>query len=77
MQASGRALVAGRGSLYNPVYDINSLPASDFVDIIYGSTVANNGDIANPARPGYDLASGVGTVNAAAFVPELASLAGR
>ena len=29
------------------------------------------------AGPGYDLASGVGTVNAAAFVPELASLAGR
>ena len=28
------------------------------------------------ARPGYDLASGVGTVNAALFVPELAKLAG-
>jgi subtilase family serine protease len=28
------------------------------------------------ARAGYDLASGVGTVNAARFVPELASLAG-
>ena len=28
------------------------------------------------ARPGYDLASGVGTVNAARFVPELAKLAG-
>jgi subtilase family serine protease len=28
------------------------------------------------ARPGYDLASGVGTVNAALFVPELAHLAG-
>jgi subtilase family serine protease len=28
------------------------------------------------ARTGYDLASGVGTVNAARFVPELASLAG-
>ena len=27
------------------------------------------------ARPGYDLASGVGTVNAARFVPELAKLA--
>ncbi len=26
------------------------------------------------AAPGYDLASGVGTVNAAAFVPELAYL---
>ncbi len=29
------------------------------------------------AGPGYDLASGVGTVNGAAFVPELAFLAGR
>jgi subtilase family serine protease len=28
------------------------------------------------ARPGYDLASGVGTVDAARFVPELAALAG-
>jgi hypothetical protein len=27
------------------------------------------------ARPGYDLASGVGTVNAALFVPKLAQLA--
>ena len=29
------------------------------------------------ARPGYDLASGVGTVNAALFVPKLAQLAGE
>jgi subtilase family serine protease len=29
------------------------------------------------ARPGYDLASGVGTVNAALFVPELARVAGH
>jgi hypothetical protein len=29
------------------------------------------------AGHGYDLASGLGTVNAAAFVPELAALAGR
>jgi subtilase family serine protease len=29
------------------------------------------------AGPGYDLASGLGTVNASLFVPELASLAGR
>jgi hypothetical protein len=29
------------------------------------------------AAPGYDLASGVGTVNAADFVPELARLAGH
>jgi hypothetical protein len=29
------------------------------------------------ARRGYDLASGVGTVNAALFVPELAAAAGH
>jgi hypothetical protein len=29
------------------------------------------------ARPGYDLAAGLGTVKAAYFVPELARLAGR
>jgi hypothetical protein len=29
------------------------------------------------ARSGYDLASGLGTVNALLFVPELAALAGR
>ena len=29
------------------------------------------------AAPGYDLASGVGTVNAASFVPELAYLGGH
>jgi hypothetical protein len=30
-----------------------------------------------PARPGYDLASGVGTINAQYFVPELARQAGH
>jgi hypothetical protein len=29
------------------------------------------------ARPGYDLASGVGTIDAQYFVPELARLAGH
>ena len=29
------------------------------------------------ARPGYDLASGVGTINGAYFVPELAWAAGH
>ena len=29
------------------------------------------------ARRGYDLASGIGTVNAALFVPELAATAGH
>jgi len=42
-----------------------SLPASDFHDILYG----NNGD---PARPGYDLATGLGTPVANFLVPDLA-----
>ena len=43
-----------------------SLPPSDFHDIIYG----NNGD---PAGPGYDLATGLGTPVANLLVPDLAS----
>jgi hypothetical protein len=43
-----------------------SLPSSDYHDIIYG----NNGD---PAGPGYDLATGLGTPVANLLVPDLAS----
>ena len=42
-----------------------SLPAADFHDIVYG----NNGD---PAGPGYDLATGLGTPVANLLVPDLA-----
>ena len=42
-----------------------SLPSTDFHDIIYG----NNGD---PAQPGYDLATGLGTPVANLLVPALA-----
>ena len=42
-----------------------SLPAADFHDILYG----NNGD---PAGPGYDLATGLGTPVANLLVPDLA-----
>jgi hypothetical protein len=63
----GRALAGG-----TPLtgYDqtlpaLYSLPATDFHDILYG----NNGD---PAGPGYDLASGLGTPIANLLVPALA-----
>ena len=49
------------------------------VDIRSGSnTISAVGHLVRGFRagPGYDLASGVGTVNAADFVPELARLAG-
>src|SRR5271157_3496104 len=42
-----------------------SLPTADFHDILYG----NNGD---PAGPGYDLATGLGTPVANLLVPDLA-----
>jgi MBG domain len=42
-----------------------SLPSADFHDILYG----NNGD---PAGPGYDLATGLGTPVANLLVPDLA-----
>jgi MBG domain-containing protein len=42
-----------------------SLPSTDFHDILYG----NNGD---PAGPGYDLATGLGTPVANLLVPDLA-----
>ncbi len=45
-----------------------SLPAADFHDILYG----NNGD---PAGPGYDLATGLGTPVANLLVPDLAAYA--
>jgi hypothetical protein len=54
------------------------------VDVTAGNnsiTVSKNGSGVRvrgfAARPGYDLVSGVGTVNAAYFVPELARLAGH
>jgi hypothetical protein len=43
-----------------------SLPAADFHDILYG----NNGD---PAGPGYDLTTGLGTPIANLLVPDLAT----
>jgi hypothetical protein len=57
--------------------------AAGIVDVTTGSNTVSfsQGGTAHTvagfrARTGYDLASGVGTVNAARFVPELAHLAG-
>src|SRR5262249_55838808 len=64
----GRALAGGTpltGST-ETLPALYSLPAADFHDIVYG----NNGD---PARPGYDLASGRGTPVANLLVPDLAA----
>jgi subtilase family serine protease len=76
--------VAGHSlGLINPaLYQMSAAAAPGIVDVRSGNnTVASPGG-GTPVRGfgaglGYDLVSGVGTVNAAAFVPELAQLAGR
>jgi subtilase family serine protease len=70
--------------LINPaLYALSAEHAPGLVDVTKGNnTVAftQNGKLYTvkgfSAGPGYDLASGVGTVNAALFVPELARAAG-
>ena len=64
----GRALAGGTPLTGNTqtLPALYSLPSTDFHDIVNG----NNGD---PAEPGYDLASGLGTPIANLLVPALAS----
>ncbi|HEY1616817.1 MAG TPA: S53 family peptidase [Streptosporangiaceae bacterium] len=78
--------VAGHSlGLINPaLYQMSAAHDPGIVDVTAGTnsiTVSKNGSGARvrgfAARPGYDLVSGVGTVNAAYFVPELARLAGH
>ena len=75
--------VAGhRLGLINPyLYALSTAHARGVVDITEGNNTVSfpqNGHLDTvkgfSALPGYDLASGVGTVNAASFVPELAYL---
>ena len=75
--------VAGhRLGLINPyLYALSAAHAKGVVDITKGNNTVSftqNGHLYTvegfSALPGYDLASGVGTVNAASFVPELAYL---
>jgi subtilase family serine protease len=77
--------VAGHSlGLINPaLYAMSAAKAPGLVDVTSGyngvSFIQNNRLYTVPgyhAGPGYDLASGVGTVNAALFVPELAQAAG-
>ncbi len=64
----GRALAGGKAltGFSQTLPALYSLPSGDFHDIIYG----NNGD---PAEPGYDLATGLGTPVANLLVPALAA----
>jgi subtilase family serine protease len=77
--------VAGHSlGLINPaLYAMSAAHAPGLVDVTTGNNtvefIQNNALVevqGYHARPGYDLASGVGTVNAALFVPELAAAAG-
>ena len=73
--------------LINPaLYELSAVHAPGIVDITSGSNTVSFTSLKNGneytihgfrVRRGYDLASGVGTINAAYFVPELAFLAGH
>jgi subtilase family serine protease len=71
--------------LINPVlYLMSAMHLSGLVDVTSGGTdvtFSQNGETdtvrGTSASSGYDLASGAGTVTGAAFVPELARLAGQ
>jgi len=78
-------LVRHRLGLINPaLYALSAVRAPGLVDVTQGNnTVSFTQGAANTlytvkgysAKRGYDLASGVGTINAASFVPELAGRA--
>jgi len=71
--------------LINPaLYQLAAQHAPGIVDVTSGGNTVSFSQGGHQqtvtgftARPGYDLATGVGTVNARYFVPELARLAGR
>ena len=77
-QQAGRTL----GVLNPYLYAMSRFRAPGLVDIVSGNNTVSFKQAGKwhtvtgfTAQPGYDLASGVGTVNAALFVPELACLA--
>jgi hypothetical protein len=71
--------------LINPaLYAMSARRAPGIVDVISGNNTVSFTQGGTLHRvtgfstlPGYDLVSGVGTVNAARFVPELAAAAGH
>jgi len=78
--------VAGHSlGLINPaLYQLSAERAPGIVDVTSGNNTVSfsqGGQVHTvhgfSARPGYDLASGVGTIDAQYFVPELARLAGH
>jgi subtilase family serine protease len=59
------------GTINSALYLLNRFRANGIVDVTTGD-ISFGGVTGPAATPGYDLASGVGTVDAARFVPELA-----
>jgi subtilase family serine protease len=74
IQKAGHSL----GSLNSALYAMSNSHAAGVVDVVSGNNTVSfvQGGVRRtvtgfPARPGYDLATGIGTLNAASFVPEL------
>jgi subtilase family serine protease len=79
-QVSGHSL----GAINRYLYQLSARHAPGIVDVVTGNNTVSfrqGGKLHTvqgfAARPGYDLASGVGTVNAPEFVRELAAAASR
>lgn len=69
-QYAGRSL----GNINGPLYRLNSMHASGLIDVTSGDI--SFGGVTGPAAGrGYDMASGLGTIDAAKFVPQLAQIA--
>ncbi|MFE9609773.1 S8 family serine peptidase [Streptomyces sp. NPDC006012] len=66
-QKAGRRL----GAVHGPMYGLADDPLGGVVDI----TIGDNGPHGYQAVKGYDMASGLGTIDASAFVPKLATAA--
>lgn len=64
-QEAGTRLGAVHGALYN----LATVPGGGVVDM----TIGGNGPDGYQAVKGYDMASGLGTVDASVFVPKLAA----
>jgi subtilase family serine protease len=64
------------GDINQALYDLGCNPRSGLVDVTSGNN-SFAGVTGYSATRGYDLASGLGTVDAAKFVPALAQAAGR
>jgi subtilase family serine protease len=82
-QEAGHGKPHGLGLINQAIYAIAASHEPGIVDVVTGSNsqsfVQGGKQYSVPgyaAGPGYDLVTGVGTVDAASFVPELAKLAG-